>query len=153
MTEGQRPRFVADNMLGSLARWLRMLGYDTVYSREMTDDEIVRLAQSEGRHILTRDKDLAARPNATMVAQDDLDAQLQTLRDVFELRYDESAIRCSTCNGDLVAVQKEEVAASVPAGALESNAEFWRCRVCGKIYWKGTHWHGIMERLRRLSLA
>ena len=140
-------------MLGSLARWLRMLGYDTVYSREMTDDEIVQLAQKDGRHILTRDKDLAAKPNATMVAEDDLDAQLLTVRDVFELRYEESAIRCSTCNGDLVSVGKEEVAESVPSGALESNTEFWRCRACGKVYWRGTHWLGIMERLRRLNLA
>lgn len=153
MSEEERPRFVADNMLGSLARWLRMLGYDTVYSREMTDAELVRLANDEKRQILTRDKDLASKPNATMVAPDDLDAQLQTVRDAFQLRYEESAIRCSTCNGDLVAVAKEEVAGSVPAGALECNDEFWRCRACGKVYWKGTHWHGIMDRLRRLNLA
>ena len=67
MTDGPRPRFVADSMLGSLARWLRMLGYDTAYRKDVADDELSRLASSEKRRILTRDKDLAKEPEAILV--------------------------------------------------------------------------------------
>ncbi|MDH3364553.1 MAG: Mut7-C RNAse domain-containing protein [Thermoplasmata archaeon] len=148
-----RPRFVADSMLGSLARWLRMLGYDTTYGKHLDDDEIARLASTENRHILTRDKELANRPGATYVEHDDLDSQLRLVCGDHGLLFDEEAIRCSACNGDLADVAKDEVSEQVPEGALESNDKFWRCEACGKIYWRGSHWLGILERFKKLNLA
>lgn len=148
-----RPRFVADHMLGSLARWLRIMGYDTVYDRDMDDAEIARLARAEGRFVLTRDKELAKEPGAMLLEDEDLDSQLKAVSARYGLRYTEDMTRCSTCNGDLVDLPKEEAKASVPEGALASNERFWRCSRCGKVYWKGSHWRGIMERFKRLSLA
>ena len=148
-----RPKFIADSMLGSLARWLRMLGYDTAYQKDIDDDTIARVAAAEGRRIITRDRDLAKQPGSIMVESDDLEAQLKHVAEKCELSFDEGSIRCSACNGALTDLPKEEAKGVVPEGALESNDVFWRCSSCGKIYWKGSHWNGIMERFKRLSLA
>lgn len=147
------PRFVADHMLGSLARWLRMMGYDTVYDKSLDDPAITKLAREEGRFILTRDRELAKEAGALFVEADDLDAQLKAVAEKYGLKHNDGLIRCSACNGALVDLPKEQAKGSVPEGAFEGNDRFWKCSKCGKVYWKGTHWRGIMERFNRLSLA
>lgn len=149
----EKPRFIVDSMLGSLAKWLRMLGYDTEYAKDLDDDSIAKLAAKEGRHILTRDRALASQPGATMVEGDNIDSQLRVVNERYSLSLDEGAIRCSACNGALVDLPREEATGVVPEGALKDNDVFWKCTACGKAYWKGTHWLGIMERLRKLNLA
>lgn len=154
MTDGvSAPKFVADHMLGSLARWLRMMGYDTVYDKSLDDPAIAELARAESRFILTRDRELAKEPGALMVESDDLDSQLRSTAEKYGLKYHEDMIRCSTCNGDLMDLPKEQAKDSVPEGAMSKNEKFWKCSKCGKVYWKGTHWHGIMDRFQRLSLT
>ncbi len=154
MTEGAvPPRFVADHMLGSLARWLRMMGFDTVYDKTMDDPEMAKFARAENRFILTRDKELSKEPGSLLLEKDDLDSQLEATAARFGLRFSEDRIRCSACNGDLVDLAKEEAKGKVPEGAWQVNEKFWKCSKCEKIYWKGTHWNGIMERLRKLNLS
>ena len=148
-----RPKFMVDHMLGSLARWLRMMGYDTAYDKTKEDPEIAKQARDENRFILTRDKELAKEPGAFLLDKEDLDEQLKAVSEKFGLKYSDDLIRCSTCNGDLVALPKEEAKGKVPEGAYQVNERFWRCSKCEKIYWKGTHWNGITERFKRLSLA
>ena len=148
-----KPRFVADHMLGSLARWLRMIGYDTVYDKILDDKQIASLARSENRFVLTRDRELSKEPGAMMVESDDLDTQLKAVADKFGLKFQDDFIRCSACNGDLQDLPKEEAKPQVPEGAFNVNQRFWKCSKCGKVYWKGTHWLGIMERLKKLNLA
>ena len=147
------PKFVADHMLGSLARWLRMMGYDTIYDKAMDDEAISKLARAENRFILTRDRELAKEPGAFMVEDDDLDAQLKATGTKYGLKLNSDLIRCSVCNGDLIDLPKEQAKDSVPEGALSGNDKFWKCSKCGKVYWKGTHWLWIMARLQKLSLA
>jgi hypothetical protein len=147
------PKFVADHMLGSLARWLRMMGYDTVYDKGLDDKQLAELARSENRSLLTRDKELAKEPGALLLEQDDLDSQLKAAGAKFGLKHNEDMIRCSTCNGDLLQLPKEEAKAVVPEGAFAGNDRFWKCSKCGKVFWKGSHWLGIMDRLKKLSLA
>lgn len=154
MTETQvKPKFVADHMLGSLAKWLRMMGYDTVYDKKMDDKAIAATARSESRFVLTRDKELAKEPGALFVEADLLDAQLAAVKERFGLVFDESAIRCTACNGELLELPKEEAKESVPEGAFAANEKFWKCAGCGKVYWRGSHWLGIMDRLKKLNLA
>lgn len=147
------PRFVADHMLGSMARWLRMMGYDTVYDKSLDDPAIAKLAREESRFVLTRDKELAKEPGAMFVEADDLDLQLKAVSEKFGLKFHDELIRCSSCNGDLTVLPKEQAKGSVPEGALADNEKFWKCAKCGKVYWKGTHWRGIMERFQRLRLV
>ena len=153
MTDDPRPRFVADSMLGSLARWLRMLGYDTAYRKDVADDELSRLASSEKRRILTRDKDLAKEPEAILVESDELESQLRQVNEACKLSFDEELIRCSVCNGELKEISKEDAKGQVPEGALESTDRFWMCKDCSKMFWRGSHWQGIQERFRKLNLA
>ena len=154
MTEGAvPPKFVADHMLGSLARWLRMMGYDTVYDKTLDDPEIAKFARAENRFILTRDKELSKEPGSFLLEKDDLDSQLEATAARFGLKFSEDRIRCSACNGDLADLAKEEAKGKVPEGAWQVNEKFWKCSKCEKIYWKGTHWNGIMERLRKLNLS
>ena len=154
MTEGGgAPRFVADHMLGSLARWLRIMGYDTVYDKSLDDPGIANLARAESRFILTRDRELAKEPGALMIEADDLDLQLKAIAEKYGLKFHDDLIRCSACNGELADLDKAQAKESVPEGAFENNEKFWKCSKCGKVYWKGTHWHGIMDRFRRLSLV
>jgi uncharacterized protein with PIN domain len=130
-----------------------MLGYDTVYGKHLDDDEIVQLASAERRHILTRDKELANRPEATYVEADDLDSQLKLVATKLGLSFNERDIRCSACNGSLADIAKDEVVGQVPEGALTANESFWKCEACGKIYWRGSHWLGILDRFRKLNLV
>jgi len=147
------PRFVADHMLGSLARWLRMMGYDTVYDKSLDDTAIAKLAREDSRFILTRDRELAKESGALFIEEDDLDGQLKAVSAKYGLKYNDSLIRCSACNGELADISKNLAKESVPEGALAANEKFWKCTKCGKIYWKGTHWRGITERLKKLNLA
>ena len=154
MTEGGgSPRFIADHMLGSLARWLRIMGYDTVYDKSLDDPGIANLARAESRFILTRDRELAREPGALMIEADDLDLQLKAITEKYGLKFHDDLIRCSACNGELADLEKAQAKEFAPEGAFENNEKFWKCSKCGKVYWKGTHWHGIMDRFRRLSLV
>jgi len=149
----RRPKFAADEMLGSLSRWLRIMGYDTTYEKDMEDADILRLANAEERILLTRDRDLVRRTKGRglYIESDDLSEQLRQVFDAFDLRLDETLTRCTVCNGDLEVVQPSEVKDRVPVGALENNNEFYRCTKCGKIYWKGSHWDNILDRLGALD--
>lgn len=149
----QSPQFIADHMLGSLARWLRMMGYDTVYDKSMDDAAIAESARAGSRFILTRDQELSKEPGAYYLESDNLESQLKAVATRFGLKFNEDKIRCSVCNGQLSELAKSDAVGSVPEGALQANDKFWRCSRCGKVFWKGTHWNGIMERLRKLSLA
>ena len=150
------PRFLADEMLGSLARWLRMMGYDTEYSRGLLDGELLALASAEGRVLLTRDRQLAERAGGRglLITSVVLDEQLEQVVSAFHLNNDRPMTRCTVCNGELEAVSADAVAGRVPERVLELRDEFFVCPRCGKVYWKGTHWDRIektMERLRAHS--
>lgn len=148
-----RPRFAVDEMLGSLARWLRIMGYDTTYEKDRGDNEILRRATEGGRSLLTRDEELAlrGRPSSLYITSDELDSQLLQVIQAYSLEADESLARCTKCNGTLALVPKEEVSGDVPTGALEKNHEFFRCASCNKVYWKGSHWDNIRRRLAELD--
>ncbi|QLH74845.1 MAG: Mut7-C RNAse domain-containing protein [Methanomassiliicoccales archaeon] len=149
-----RPRFAADEMLGSLAKWLRILGYDTTYEKDKKDDEILKLAIEEGRVLLTRDKGLArsAEDNALYIESDDIDEQLRQVVSRYRLVFNEGFTRCASCGGDLMRVSREEASKEVPARSLAMTDEFFRCVSCGQYYWKGTHWKSMTERIDSLGI-
>lgn len=144
-------KFMVDHMLGSLARWLRMLGYDCEYKKDLSDDEIMKVAEKEDRIILTRDRHLADRGKGFWIRSTSLDEQLCDMRENFELLFKANHIRCSKCNGILKTVEREQLTDAVPLKSLERASEFWKCERCGKHYWDGTHWEGILARFKRLG--
>lgn len=142
-------RFLCDHMLGTLARWLRLLGYDTAYPGALEDAELLGLAEREGRVLLTRDRDLAARDVAVTlyIVSDELDAQIRQVLLKIAPPAEDPMSRCSVCNGVLRDADAQEVRGKVPEGVLRRQQRFWRCAGCGKYYWQGTHWEGMQPRI------
>jgi len=142
-------RFVADVMLGKLARWLRALGYDTLYFRDAPDSRLLGIALRERRHLLTRDVALASRagPSGLLIRAEDLDAQLREVREACGLGPRAPLSRCLECNGTLAARPPAQVQGRVPPYVLATQPEFWECDGCRRVFWSGTHASGILRRL------
>ncbi len=137
-------KFLLDTMLGHLVTWLRLLGYDTVYSREVDDEEAIEAAKKEGRIIITRDKKLASNSRkqgveTILLETTDLIESLKKIRSTtgIDLAFNEDRSRCPECNMVL-----EKVSQHPPR---------WICPGCGKSYWKGRHWRNINKTLKILE--
>jgi uncharacterized protein with PIN domain len=150
MPRADERRFVADVMLGKLARWLRALGYDTLYYRDAPDSWLLGIALREARTLLTRDAGLAARAGTAglLVRAEGVDAQLREVVDAFELRPQAPLSRCLECNGALAARDPAEVRDRVPPYTLATQTEFRECERCRRVFWAGTHARGILRRLQ-----
>jgi hypothetical protein len=137
-------KFLCDHMLGTLAKWLRFLGYDTAYPGPLDDTALLELAQREGRVLLTRDKELASRgPETLGILSDRLDEQLQEVRRAFQITAANALTRCSVCNGQVARLGAEDVRGAVPESVLSRHTEFWRCPDCRRVYWKGSHYEAL----------
>ncbi|MCE5314516.1 MAG: Mut7-C RNAse domain-containing protein [Armatimonadota bacterium] len=146
-------KFLADAMLGKLAKWLRMLGYDTVYIPDADDDDLVRIAIREDRILLTRDTLLCARRmvrrRCVFVDWGTTGEQVrQVMRDLdLKLSRDSLFTRCCVCNGEIVPIDKAEIADRVPPYVYKTQSEFGYCANCDKIYWRGTHVEHVLKAL------
>lgn len=147
-------RFLADVMLGRLAKWLRIIGYDTLYFRDMDDRELIRRAIQDHRILLTRDRELSQRDGfrAVLITAEDLESQLAQMFEEMNLEPRiGDRIRCPLCNRVLKDIPRDAVRNDVPRYVWVTHREFSRCPGCGKIFWKGTHWDRIRRRLRRVG--
>ncbi len=146
-------KLLCDHMLGSLARWLRFMGYDTAYPEPGPDRTLIERVRSEDRILLTRDKELAARvTDAVRIRSDILDDQIREVAAALSLHLVSPLSRCSLCNEILVSASTEDVKDSVPEGVRSRHRAFWRCPSCGRVYWRGTHWDKMVARLNELEL-
>jgi len=135
-------KFIADAMLGRLAKRMRLLGFDVLYDPAMADNDILRLALEQGRVILTRDTGLASRPlarNHLLIRSDHGDEQLDQVLEAYPTPDAGPLTRCSLCNEPLMRVKREEVRDAVPSYVYERHDGFLRCEKCERIYWKGSH--------------
>lgn len=145
------PRFVADSMLGHVARWLRLLGYDTLYYRSIKDWKLLQIAHDEDRILLTRDLGLFRRARkrglrAFFVEDPSIEKVLAQLsaRYGIRLEFDPNDTRCPECNAVLRRTTSlAEVAGRVSPAIATRYREFWICPRCGKVYWRGRHWKSI----------
>jgi len=149
---GETP-LLLDVMLGKLATYLRMCGYDAAYAGNRdaeTDDAAVALAETEGRVLVTRDRELAARADpAVLLSSRDVVEQLRELVDAgFELALTDTPEFCSACNGRLERVDRTEPTPDYAPATYEATV--WRCRECGQHFWKGSHWDDVRETLADL---
>ncbi|MDY7039462.1 MAG: Mut7-C RNAse domain-containing protein [Chloroflexota bacterium] len=145
-------RLLADGMLGRLAKWLRILGFDTVYDPTLDDNALLRLARAEGRVLLTGDRELARRPGAQslLVESTELEAQLRQVIVALNLHPDAAFSRCPVCNVLLETPDKETVRDRVPPYVLRKHTEFRHCPRCDRVYWPGTHYARMKETMTRL---
>jgi uncharacterized protein with PIN domain len=151
---GHQPRFLCDAMLGTLARWLRFFGYDAVFLEPGLEDRLLaEQARTEGRWLLTRDRELASTgPRTMLVRADQLENQLLEVFGRLGLRPDPTLerARCSECNGELEEVSKDDVSGVTPPHVLATAPRFRRCSGCGRVYWPGSHGERILERMARI---
>jgi uncharacterized protein with PIN domain len=148
-------KFLADRMLGKLAKELRMLGYDTIYYQGENAYPLIKLAREEGRAILTRNtKLIPKRPEDTIirVMEDKPPLQLRELiqKKVISLNEKNFFSRCLLCNILLVEIPREESEGKVPDFIFYQQKEFFRCPQCLRIYWKGSHQDHMQRKINEL---
>jgi len=139
---------VADAMLGSLARKMRALGFDTLYYSEGDDNGIMRIARSTGRVILTADRSLAERARtgkaSVLLISGNSDTRRLASLLVAAKSSGVSLARgrplCSLCGGNLQKMKRADIAGQVPPSVLRRHRLFFKCVECGQYYWKGSHW-------------
>ncbi|MCI4336327.1 MAG: Mut7-C RNAse domain-containing protein [Thermoplasmata archaeon] len=146
------PRWLADEMLGRLARYLRFLGHDTAYARGELDAAIAERARVEQRVLLTRDRALAARaPGALLLISPALDEQLRTVRRAYpQYRYALTFERCTLCNGRLAPAPAGDARGTLPGAPAARNGRaltVFLCDQCGHAYWEGSHTANIRTRV------
>ena len=148
------PRFVADEMVGRLARYLRFVGCDTIYARGWPDDEILRVARDDQRILLTRDRALARRSeHALLLTNVGIADQWKAVRAALPSVPDEIAfVRCTECNGEIVPYvpgAHDPRHEGVPWERVANGLPLYRCRACGHLYWEGSHTAHLRTQLAR----
>jgi uncharacterized protein with PIN domain len=152
-------RFIADNNVGKLARWLRMMGYDTLLFRQKDDAQMIKTALGEDRVILTKDTQFMKRGLVTSgklktihIKQDDSKLQVQEVVKTLNLDYHFKPFSlCLECNQTLITRHKAEVQNLVPTRVLETHTQYTQCPACHRIYWPGTHWQAMVKKLQDLQ--
>lgn len=152
-------KFIVDNNVGKLARWLRVIGYDTLLFKEKDDGKMIELALNEGRVILTRDTQITKRRlvtdgelKAILIKHDKPKAQLQETVKALNLNYYFRPFSlCLECNQMLTPRRREEVQNLVPFRVFETQEQYMECPSCRRIYWQGTHWQAMVKELRELT--
>jgi len=143
-------------MLGRLARYLRFVGEDAAWVRDLQDNQIVRWATDEERFLLTRDRALARRVASSLwIATPDVEEQWRALRRRFpELPTEVRFVRCSLCNGSLAPYSPpadRPLPKGIPRERVGQGLLLFKCAACGHVYWEGSHTADIRERIRKWS--
>jgi len=149
-------KFLADRMLGRLAKWLRIIGYDTVYVRHLSPVGLMREGRQQGRLILTRDTRVARYKNAPpflFIRSDRFREQLKQVVETLKLDpYARLLSRCVECNRLLEGVAREKVRERVPPYVWETQVEFVHCPSCRRTYWGATHKEHVLTELKGLGI-
>jgi len=146
-------KFIVDVMLGRLATWLRLLGHDVLYDRNMDDRQLIRRAQEQERTIITRDTGIARRKavrNCIFITSDRVVDQLAEMKQLLGSIDKPLRCRCAQCNGKLEYIDKaEDIKESIPDYIYHAHERFLQCGTCAKVYWEGSHYRHIKETLQQ----
>lgn len=136
-------KFAVDCMLGKLARWLRILGFDTLYFRSIQDSALLQIAREEDRILLTRDRGLfqrTGRQQSLFISSEKWRSQLEQVLKSFDLKKEISVFsRCPECNQTLKFLSRSEARNLAPLHVLETASRFSLCPGCSRVFWKGSH--------------
>jgi len=153
-------RFLVDGMLGGLARWLRILGYEVRYDASAKDNDLLSIAGEENMLLLTRDEELYQRALAKKIASalvvgETEEERLAQMANSFGVRLDTNMAetRCPECGASLIEKSKSDIANEVPEESLKTYDQFWKCsnQSCEKVYWVGSHWKQIRHTLEEAA--
>ena len=147
-------KFILTKELGRLARWLRILGFDTLYFESDNVATLILEALREDRTIITRKKakinDLEKK--TVVILSGNLEEQLKELVEKLNLKIKEEEMfsRCTLCNAALEEVKKESVKQKIPPHVYKTQNNFMQCKICAKIYWQGSHWGKVQQVLESI---
>ena len=151
----RKPKFILDVHLGTLAKYMRMLGFDTLYKNNYKDEEIIKISLKERRAILTKDRGILKRSEVThgyWIRSTKTDTQIIEVIKRFDLKEQIKELsRCLLCNSLLKKISKEKIIDRLPRKVKEFQNEFYCCKHCDKIFWKGSHYAkmlAVIERFR-----
>ena len=152
-------KFIVDHNVGKLAKWLRMMGYDSLFFNGSDDTYMVAQAMAEGRVILTRDTEImkrwvitSERLKAVLINSEEPKQQMQQLIGTLELKRQFKPLTlCLECNQPLVERSREEVKDRVPPYVYKTQSQYVECPACHRIYWRGTHWEAMLKKLNKFS--
>jgi uncharacterized protein len=155
------PKFIVDANVGKLVKWLRMMGFDTVFFDEPDDGGMVKIALAQGRIIITKDSEFmkrraitGGRVRAILVAGDNSENQMMAvLRKLDLLGRERPFTRCLECNTPLEEIDKDEAEKLVPPRVSELQDQYMVCPACRRIYWRGTHWKAMNDKLHEFAAA
>ena len=152
-------KFFADNNVGKLAKWLRMMGYDTRFFNGGDDSSMIAVALAEDRVILTRDTQIMRRRvvtsgqlKAILIQSDEPERQMRQVIDILNLdcQFRPFTI-CLECNQPLVPRTREQVKDMVPPYVFQTQVQYVECPTCHRIYWRGTHWQAMTGKLSKFT--
>ncbi|MFO7792195.1 MAG: Mut7-C RNAse domain-containing protein [Candidatus Saliniplasma sp.] len=143
-------KFLVDRMLGQTTKWLRFMGIDAKYAPKGDDEKLLEIAEKEDRVIITRDKELASNENVLLVEKAPPEDIIPKILKIYNTEL-KPLTRCSNCNSLVEKIEKEKIVDKVPRGVLERKDEFWICKECDKVYWKGTHWENILDKIEKMN--
>ncbi len=150
-------KFIVDNNVGKLAKWLRMMGYDTLFFNGSNDSRMIAIALAEGRVVLTKDTQIMKRGvitkgrlKAILPQSDEPELQMRQVIDSLNLdcQFKPFSI-CLECNQPLEEKSKERVEGLVPPYVFQTQNQYMQCPGCHRIYWRGTHWQRMREKLNK----
>jgi uncharacterized protein with PIN domain len=151
----RNPKFILDVHLGKLTAKLRMLGFDSLYSNNYSDPEIITIAIDEKRIILTHDTGILKN---SVVDRGYWVRSLQPQTQLFEVvqKFDLTGkmkpfTLCMECNGKIQAFDKNRIKEKIPKRTMQFYDEFFICEICGKVYWKGSHYQNMLETIDKLK--
>lgn len=147
-------RFILDVHLGKLARYLRMLGFDAAYEQDQDDAAIIDLSLQQQRVILTRDLGILKQNRVThgyWLRHDEPGRQLREVLLALDLfRQLQPFTRCMDCNGRIRLVDRKAVRGQISPNTFQQFQAFWQCRDCRKIYWRGSHYEGMLRQVNEI---
>lgn len=150
--------FLADAMLGNVAKKLRLLGYDAEYFSDIDDSKLIDKAKTESRTIISRDRLLVEKAkkdkisSVLITSQNEIEQFLEILKTT-PLKLNEisgDTARCTKCNSATSQISKLKIKNKIPQGVFEYNDKFWKCDGCDQIYWEGTHVKNLQEFVHKI---
>mgnify|MGYP001201218689 CR=1 FL=1 len=152
-------KFIVDNNMGKLVKWLRIMGYDTLFFDGSDDSLMIATALAEGRIILTRDTQIMRRRvvangqlKAMLIKDDKPEQQMHQVIATLNLdcQFKPFAI-CLECNKPLLEMNKQNMKDRVPDYVFQTQNQYMECPTCHRIYWRGTHWQAMVNKLKEFT--
>ena len=150
-------KFIVDHNVGKLAKWLRIMGYDTLFFNGRNDANMIAIALAEGRAILTRDTQIMKRRvvtsgqlKAILIKSDEPEQQMQQVIATLNLDCQCKPFTiCLECNEPLLERTKQQVKDLVLPYVFQTQSQYMECPACHRIYWRGTHWQAMTKKLEQ----